>query len=466
MELHPVLLALVLVGILLAAGKTLRIRWKVLQNFFIPASLIGGLIGLLAGKDILGQAASWLGIDGLSSGVYTDSVFQVMKGIPDIAITVIFAALFLGSPIPAVKKMWKDAGPHVSYGMTMGWGQYVVGLLLFLLILGPFFQISPMAGALIEISFQGGTGTAAGLRSTFESVGFPEGADLAMGLAASSIILGLVTGVLFVNVAVRKGLTNSAAKPEDRSRPEKEGRFDDNDIPAGHKTTRSESLDSLTTNLIAVFLAIGIGMLLLWGMVWLEEVTWGSAYDVYIIKHIPLFPLALVGGVLLQWAHGRFLPYKLIDRGLILRIQGFALDILIVAAIASISLSEIGQHIYVFLILLFFGMSWNIFGALVLAKKMMPNHWAERSIVEYGQSTAMTTTGMLLLQMVDPDKKTPAFDSFGYKQVIFEPFLGGGLFTAASLPLIQAFGPVSVLIAAAVLMILWGGLGIFYFGRK
>ncbi|MFI2857282.1 sodium/glutamate symporter [Paenibacillus sp. JSM ZJ436] len=465
MELNPVLVAFVILGILLAAGHALRVRSGPLQRYFIPASLIAGLLGLLLGKDVLGQGASLLGLSALSGGLYSEDVLQVMTGITDISITLIFAALFLGKPIPRLKKMWNQAGPHLSYGMTIGWGQYVLGLLLFLLILGPLFDISPLAGALIEISLQGGTGTAAGLRSTFESLGFPEGVDIAMGLSASSIILGLVTGVLFVNYTVRKGYTSHAKKAEDRTQAEKEGRFEEEHIPAAEKTTRAEAMDSLTANLVAVFLAIGAGMLLQQSLVWLEQVTWGSAYEVYIVKHIPLFPLALVGGVLVQWVYGRFLPFPLIDRGMMLRIQGVALDLMIVSAIVSISLSQIGQHIFVFLILLLFGLGWNWFGIFVIAKKMMPDHWAERSALEYGQSTAMTTTGLLLLQMVDPEKKTPAFDSFGYKQVIFEPFLGGGLFTAASMPLIAAFGPVPVLISAALLMVIWGALGIFYFGK-
>ena len=42
----------------------------------------------------------------------------------------------------------------------------------------------------------------------------------------------------------------------------------------------------------------------------------------------------------------------------------------------------------------------------------------------------MTATGLMLLRTVDPENKTPAAMSFGYKQLLHEPFMGGGLWAA------------------------------------
>merc|ERR1711939_1202032 len=51
-----------------------------------------------------------------------------------------------------------------------------------------------------------------------------------------------------------------------------------------------------------------------------------------------------------------------------------------------------------------------------------------------------TATGLLLLRVVDPDMKSPALKAFSCKQLVTEPFMGGGLVTSLSLPLISAFG--------------------------
>ena len=48
----------------------------------------------------------------------------------------------------------------------------------------------------------------------------------------------------------------------------------------------------------------------------------------------------------------------------------------------------------------------------------------------------MGATGLMLIRVADPDGRPPARDAFGYERVGFGPFFGGGLVTAASLPLI------------------------------
>ena len=72
----------------------------------------------------------------------------------------------------------------------------------------------------------------------------------------------------------------------------------------------------------------------------------------------------------------------------------------------------------------------------------------------------------MLMRMADPEAKTPAYESFGYKQLVFEPFFGGGLITAASIPLIVQFGPYPLLGIMAVLLIAAVLTGLFYFGRN
>ncbi|NYN11365.1 sodium:glutamate symporter, partial [Salmonella enterica subsp. enterica serovar Typhimurium] len=82
-----------------------------------------------------------------------------------------------------------------------------IGLLLAMLILVPFYDMPPFIGALIEVGFEGGHGTAAGLQSTFEELGFPEAYDIAVGLATVGILSGVVVGIVLINWGVRKNKT-------------------------------------------------------------------------------------------------------------------------------------------------------------------------------------------------------------------------------------------------------------------
>jgi len=74
-----------------------------------------------------------------------------------------------------------------------------------------------------------------------------------------------------------------------------------------------------------------------------------------------------------------------------------------------------------------------------------------------------TATVILLMRMVDPENKSGAFESFAYKQLLFEPIVGGGLFTAAAPALIHQFGPIQVLVLTAVILIAWLVFGFWNF---
>jgi ESS family glutamate:Na+ symporter len=71
---------------------------------------------------------------------------------------------------------------------------------------------------------------------------------------------------------------------------------------------------------------------------------------------------------------------------------------------------------------------------------MLPNFWFERAIAEMGKSMGVTATGLLLLRIVDPEQETEAASAFGYKQLLHEPFMGGGLWTSTAVLLIAQQG--------------------------
>src|SRR5690606_18492751 len=131
-------------------------------------------------------------------------VTQLWSQMPKHLITIVFAGLFLGKYIPKPKKIWQMAGPMISFGMTLAWGQYVLGILLAMFVLTPFFGAHPLVGSLIEISFEGGHGTVAGLAPTFEELGWSEGTDIAFGIATVSIIAAIASGIFLINMNNRK----------------------------------------------------------------------------------------------------------------------------------------------------------------------------------------------------------------------------------------------------------------------
>nr|WP_175616051.1 sodium/glutamate symporter [Piscibacillus halophilus] len=453
--------ALLYLGVFLLIGKWIRINSKWLQNLFLPSSVIAGFLALILGPQVLGQffdeGTFW------STGVMTPEISAVWEALPGLLINVVFATLFLGTILPNLKKVWNIGGPQLAFGWTLGWGQYVFGILLTLLVLTPFFGLPPMVGALIEVGFEGGHGTAAGLQGTFEEMDFAEAYDLAIGLATVGILSGVIIGIIMINWGIRKGKTEVIKGADEASATQRQGIIEfENREPAAKMTVRPESIEPLSLHFAIIGLAILVGYLILQGLIWVEAVIFGTD----LMTYVPLFPLAMIGGILVQLFFTNLDHASILDRHMVMRIQGLALDILILAAIGTVSLEVIGENIIPFLLLAIVGIGWNVFGFFVLAPRMIPSYWLERAIGDFGQSMGITATGLLLMRVADPEAKSPSFEGFGYKQLVFEPFLGGGLVTALSVPLIFQFGAVPFLTFSFVMLLLGFGVGLFHFGKK
>lgn len=67
------------------------------------------------------------------------------------------------------------------------------------LVLKPAFNVSELIGPVVALGFEGGHGTAAGVATSFDTLGFPEGKQLTL----CSATIGLLSGVVFGTLAVK-----------------------------------------------------------------------------------------------------------------------------------------------------------------------------------------------------------------------------------------------------------------------
>ena len=458
-------LAILLLGVLALVGIMIRVRSRTAQKLFLPVSIIAGFIALVLGPQVIGRIGEGLGWDALAEGgIFSSGVLEVWGELPGLLISVVFAALFLGTRLPSPKRAVKLLGPQLSLGVTFAAGQYVIGIALAVAILVPLFNVSPMFGALIEIGFEGGHGTAAGMAPVMTELGFEEGGDLALAMATVGILSGVIIGVIAVNWAARRGHSETLDVSANKDPEIARGIYSREQPSGGLLTVRTESLDTLTLHIGIIAIAVLIGQGLLSGLQAIEQWLWADSIEIF--TYVPLFPLAMLGGVIIQLFADQAGLGNMIDRGTMERIQGLALDTLIIAALATLSLDAIADNIGPFVILAVAGVLWNVFVLFFLAPRFIQSFWLERGIADFGQSMGVTATGLLLLRMADPHQKSPAYEAFGYKQLVFEPFFGGGLVTAASIPLIVQLGPYPLLIIMVVLLIASLLSGLFYFGKR
>ena len=447
-----VLLSFSMLCLLLAAGKLLRVKVKLFQWLHLPSSVIGGMLGLIilqVGGDAIPAAwtAGW-------------------NKLPGLLINVVFATLFLGVVVPSLKTVWQRSAPQLAYGQIVAWGQYVVGLGMVLLLLRPLFGTPGLFGVIVPVGFEGGHGTAAGLAPVFGELGWDEGKDYALASATVGIISAIIAGMALINWAARKGFIARYEKELDRREEDLTGVYPPEARPsAGQQTVSPSSVDALALHLAVVGIAILVGFLIRSSLAFVE--TWVQAGfgapdpdRFMIMRAFPLFPLCMIGGLAVQGTLQKYARVSPVDHALMQRIGGTALDFLVVAAISMIRLEVIAAGILPFALIMAGGIAWNVFCVMWLARRLLPNCWFERAIAEMGQSMGVTATGLLLLRAVDPEGDTEALSAFGYKQLLHEPFMGGGLWTTSAVLLVARHGswPVFGVSVGAILiwLLVWG----------
>jgi ESS family glutamate:Na+ symporter len=440
--------------LLLGAGHVLRSRIKLLGRLYLPSCVVGGLLGL-----IIIQLFSSL--DGINITYHRVNVtFAAWSGpwekLPSFLINVVFACLFLGVKLPKFSILCKRAGPQLAYGQIVAWGQYVVGLGLWVFALSWMFRELPsMFAGVLPVGFEGGHGTAAGLAETFAQHNWPAGKDFALASATFGITSAIIVGMILINWAIRNGFCETVKGRTKNEPDDLTGVIESKRRPmAGRLTVSSDVIESLSLHIVIVGVAMGLGYLAKQGLISIENHV-GYLAEHKFLSSFPLFPLCMLGGLVVQIIEQRFDKNRLIDSGLIRRIQNSSLDFLVVAAIATIKLDLILAGLVPLLLLVAAGIAWNVFCVMWLARRVLPDAWFARAIAEMGQSMGVTATGLLLLRVVDPDYETPAADAFACKQLVHEPFMGGGLWTGAAIPLIAVYGAPVVLLISTVALAFW-----------
>lgn len=435
--------AIIILIVVLVVARVIKRGTKYLQRYFIPSALVGGFGALLLSDQVLG----WIPTE----------ITDEWSAYPKLLINVVFAGLFLGHIIPGAREVWQKSAPMIAFGNTLAWGQYVIGIVLTVVLLGPVFGAPPMTGALIEVGFEGGHGTAAGLAPTFEKLGWPEATDIALGLATVSIVVAIFSGILILNIHHRR----SGHTIDEAAMIEQQKRMIRNGYSLTKFVNKLETSPREVVTIAALFaISIGIGWVMLQGLIWAENFIIGSATQIRFFEYLPLFPLAMIGGLIVQLTLNKIHKGHIIKRNTVKVFSSIALDLLILSAIATLSLSTIRDNFAIFIILAIAGIVWILGAFFFLAPRFFRRNWFEYGLTNTAQSMGMTATGLLMNRLVDPSNHTHARESFAYKQLAFEPFMGGGIVTAAAAIVIVEFGQISSLIGVSLIFLFWLWLGL------
>ncbi|NNM25860.1 MAG: sodium:glutamate symporter [Phycisphaerales bacterium] len=439
--------AILTASTLLLIGFVLRARVPALQWLYVPASVAGGLAGLLLFQTLTRVPATADTVSSLS---------LALRGWPGPLIAVVFAGLLLEHP----SRRLADAAQGAASAGIMVWiivlGQAALGLAATWLVIAPAYDVPPAFGQLIEAGFAGGHATAASLGEIYgELLDFPPGMDLGLFMATIGLVFSVVSGIALVNIGVRRGWTRRGTADlrlisglENRSVR----------VPIAFARVRGEVIDPLAFQVLILAAAVGVGVVMQRGFASAVG-TLPEEHALRALENVPLFLFTLIGGLLVRKTMVGLGVGDLIDAESIKRLVAIAMEFLIVAAVASLRLEAVVTYFLPLLLLVTLGCAWAVVCLVVIAPRLLPaDYWFELGIINYGMSTGTTAQGMMLLRIVDPDLESPAAEDYALAAPLSAPFVGGGLITLALPVLLPRIGlplaTIGLLVALAGLLTL------------
>lgn len=372
-------------GLLLLIGYFLRSRVRLFQNLYIPASVIGGMVGLLLGNQVLGK-------------VFPFSI-SFSSNMSDLAIpllALVFCTQLIG--VDFEKRLLKSGlivGMLNSGTMCL---QNVTGLIIMFVLTSAGLSKAPVGlGHMPFTGFYGGHGIPAIAADIFDRAGYWD-ADIVNSVgntfATAGMLFGIIAGIVIINIAARKGQIDKNDGLKDLVEENISGY-----VPIEERRTVVRAVTSNdAVNPVAFHMAIILSIV----------------FFAYVIGKLPFFnsfPItinSLMIGIIYALL-GRFTCVgNYLDRESLLNISGTSLEFLIVSSIAATNLRVFFDYALELMILSVFTAFGTLIYVFFWGKRWHRSHWVENSLGTFGIATGVLATGFLLIRIADPDNRTGA----------------------------------------------------------
>lgn len=405
--LTQLLQALSLLSVLLLVGTFLRAKVKLFQSLYLPASVIGGFIGMIISPEILGRFSNY--------SIYEEWI-KTYSLLPGILSVPIFAAIPLGMFLNENKNI-KSMYPSkvlICFGLFQcaSMSQSAIGYAtnMFFSKINPQLNMYRTFGYELSAGFAGGHGLAAATGKLLEGFGIPQW-EIAQGVALTTATIGLiggiVFGIIFINLAVRKNKTKIIKRINDNADKSVEVGYN-KDInkqnSLGRETFLSSSIETITFHLAIIFTVCGIAYIVL-NFVKKMNIAGLNVLPVWTYSMIIMFALNFIIKKLnLVW---------MVDAKVKAKIMGTLSDFAIVSAMTSLPIKAIINYIAPITVMCILGFIITYLLVFPLNSFFFKEDYSfERAIISWGTLTGVLITGMTLLKICDPEYKSPALSEF------------------------------------------------------
>lgn len=418
---------------LLAWALNRRLTW--LNRLLLPPSVVGGAILLLLGPQVSGT----FGIE-----IVPLEYYESYRTWPGVLISFLFSGMIL-EPATRREKAGLAIISQSLYVWFIAFVQLAWGYIVVL-----FFAVDThdrLFAHAIELSFLGGHGAASAFYAIAERLGNRAAADLCVAAATFGMLFGLGSGLLLAafhrcHNQYGVGLFLEAHSFDSESDTRKKTASKQISIPVTEEVEEEQRLLlSFLLPVLPVFLAFV-----------LIEVLSGMMPAV---QELPLFFFVIL------IAHSlKKLFQPLLNVTAVRTFHRFALEGLILSAVATLSLQTIRNHAGLLLALCTGAAVITLLLHLLAAPRLTPEY-PDLALINFGMSTGTTAVGLALLRSLRQSLPARPVEIYGMAAPFSGPFIGGGILSLLVFPeLTMQFPPPVMLIVTITLSVITVGLSL------
>lgn len=399
-----IMLAFGFASIMLLAGVYFRAKVRFLQNMLVPASVIGGVLGLII-MNIIETTGLNIGVDVSHFNTIVNQVFVVS-----------FISLTLMDQ-PKVEEKETKTGKGGAVKTVIRGGLFI-GLIwtllyavtplistIIALIMGDSFNMAPIYGMLIQFAFCQGPGQSLTYGNIIESYGWNNAAMMALTFSSLGFLMAYIVGIPVCKYAIKRRITKHS-NPIDEKTLRGYLLEEEQTERTKKETTINSNIETLTMHFAAIGLcyviAVGISKVLAYLPGYL-----GTSLSSL------MFLNGMYAAYLLKFIMKKMGVMHLLDCNIQNKITGLATDYLVICAFMSVSLSMVSQWLIPIMVMAIVCVIATAAICFYFGSRYGSEYDMERTLGFYGMSVGTAPSGLSLIRIVDPDFVTGAAPELG-----------------------------------------------------
>ena len=398
------LIDLGVVSLALLLATFLRAKVPFFQKYLIPNALTAGFI-LLPFYNYLAPLL------GLGRGSLESLVFHLLN------LSFIAMALKEGSMKGSGKRIFATAMSIVSH-YTL---QVIIGVgitAIFMVTLMPKLFLN--FGFFLALGFGLGPGQSFAIGKSWEASGFAGAGNLGLIFAAMGYIWACIGGIYLINLGRRKGWIDKHVVDVLNAKGLRTGIYGRKETPpvGSLQRTDTEAIDSLSYNL-----ALVLGVYIV-AFLFLKLITWPIGMAGAMGKQFAdslwgiSFIFAAMTAMLVKKVMKILKIDYTIDEGSMNRVAGASVDLMVTAAVATITIAVVVQYWLPLVAIGIVGGAITTVTCLWMTSRLFDRDQFGRAILLYGNMTGTLSSGLALLRVIDPEFKTPVASDYMFSNGI------------------------------------------------